>query len=644
MKLKKLFITTISTLFLATYTHAAELTFSIDPFVLFPGYTDGNAKFNNLAGGGLLNAGVNLFDFMNVGVQGGYFMLEKANAELLDPSSPTILSAIPVGGQLGFYFYPLSRLQLYAGAGAGACLMSVGDKKHNSPYYNLQAQVGFRINPSFTIGINGSYLAVQNNTYIGNPGIAGLSAGIEAKFQINTSKNKEKINTKVEVADSVFPLMHKMYKSNSIGTITIKNTETAQINNVKVSFVCEGFTASQIECGSVKKIRRYKKESFELYADFNENIKQFTEEGKIPGQVIVEYELLGQKRTSITPISIPVYNRNSMNWIDAANLACFVSSGSSEILELSKYLVGIGRNKLRTGVNRNMQFAVYMFEGLRLYGVEYVQDSETPYNESHLDYARLDSIQYPFQTMAYKSGDVDEIGVLLMSLLESVGIPTGFIPCNDDFIVVVDLDLAANKVGTMFSHEDSVIVLDDYAYLPLSMKNISKGFIGSWEAAVKTINDAVADDEYLDFISVEEAWMDYPSAGFSENIGTIVKPAQDTLISSSEESMEKYIAKEFNPLIDDLNSQIAKQGSTPELLNKLGMVYVRSGQLKKAISVFEQSAAKNNASAMVNIGNVLSLQQDYKLAKTWYEKALAINPENKSAQRGLDNVIAELEK
>lgn len=644
MKLKKYILTTIISLLVYVNAFSAEITFSADPFVLFPGYTNGTVKFNNLAGGGFVNAGVNLFDCLNVGVQGGYFMLQKANADLLDPASPKNLSAIPLGVQIGAFYYPLARLQVGASVSGGACLMTLGQKKLNTPYYNLQAQLGFRVNPSFIIGANASYLMVQDKTYFGNPGIAGLSAGIEAKFVINTSKNKEKISTKVEAADSIYPLQHKMYKDNSFGTITIRNTESATITNVKVSFLCEGFTASQIECGSVKKINRYRKQEFDLFADFNENIKQFTEEGKLPGQVVVEYELLGKKRTSITPVSVPVYNRNQMSWSDKSNLACFVISGSQEILELSKYLVGIGRNKLFTGLNQNFQFTVYMAEGLKLYGIEYVPDSETPYNEYHLSYDELDSIQYPFQTMAYKSGDVDEIGILFMSLLESVGIPTAYIPCDEDFIVAVDLNLEASKVTNMFSSEDRVLIIDDYVYLPLSMKNLSKGFYESWNTGITTINEAIESEADVEFISVEEAWQYYPSAGFSENIGTIIKPSQVSLETECDKTMRKYMDGEFTPLIQEIQNRIASEGSTPSLLNKLGMYYVRSDQYKKAIETFEKSAAKNNVSAMVNLGNIYSNQGNLKQSISWYEKALALQPENNSALAGMNKINSEMEQ
>ncbi len=644
MKFKKYILTTILSLLVSLNIFSAEITLSVDPFLLFPGYTDGTVKFNNLAGGGFVNAGINFFDCLNAGVQGGYFMLQKANAELLDPASPKYLSAIPLGVQLGAFYYPLARLEIGASASGGACIMTLGQDKLNTPYYNFQAQLGFRVNPSLIIGANASYLMVQDNSYFGNPGIAGLTAGIEAKFVINTSKNKEKISTKVLTADSIYPLMHKVYKENPFGTITIRNTESATITNVKVSFLCEGFTASQIECGSAKKIKRFRKQEFDLLADFNENMKQFTEEGKLPGQVVVEYELLGQKRVSVTPVSVPVRNRNQMSWVDKSSLACFVTSGSQEVLELSKYLVGIGRNKLFTGLNRNLQFAVYMAEGLRLYGIEYVPDSETPYNEYHLADEDLDSIQYPFQTMAYKSGDADEIGILLMSLLESVGISTAYIPCAEDFIVAVDLELDSSKVTNMFSSEDRVLVIEDSAYLPLSMKNLSKGFYESWNAGLVTINKAIKSEEDVEFFSVEEAWNSYPSAGFSENIGTIMKPSQVALETDCDKAIKKYMDVEFTPLIKDMQNRIANEGATPALLNKLGMYYVRSGQYKKAVETFEKSAAKNNVSAMVNLGNINSTQGNLKQATSWYKRALAIQPDNNSAIVGMKKINSEMEQ
>jgi hypothetical protein len=95
-----------------------------------------------------------------------------------------------------------------------------------------------------------------------------------------------------------------------------------------------------------------------------------------------------------------------------------------------------------------MQFAMYLFEGMRTSGIQYQYDSTTPYDTYHLDTSALDYLQYPYQTMQYRSGDVDDIGILLMSLLQSVGIETSFIASKDDFLVLFNTEIEASNASS----------------------------------------------------------------------------------------------------------------------------------------------------------------------------------------------------
>jgi hypothetical protein len=47
---------------------------------------------------------------------------------------------------------------------------------------------------------------------------------------------------------------------------------------------------------------------------------------------------------------------------------------------------------------------------------------------------------------------------------------------------------------------------------------------------------------------------------------------------------------------------------------------------------------------MVNLGNIASLQKDWRTAKLWYEKALQVQSDNKNASAGLDRVNQELKQ
>ena len=332
-----------------------------------------------------------------------------------------------------------------------------------------------------------------------------------------------------------------------------------------------------------------------------------------------------------------------MRWADPAVLASYVSTSSQEVLEFSKYLVGVSRRYLRTGLNRNMQFAMYVFEGMRLAGIQLDTDSTTPYDSYHLDPSILDYIQYPYQTMLYKSGDKDDLGILLMSLLQSVGISSSFIATSDDFIVLFNTEIEADRAGNFFDGTDRLVILDDdMVWIPLSMKSLGEGFINSWYKGIEEINYITEAEEDYYFVDIADAWTYYPPAGFTSGENVALETSEKTVSDTVETDVVRYITAEFGPQISAIQNQILSEGASITLYNQLGMLYVRAGMYSSAIPVYQLSAKMGSIPAMNNLGNIYSLQKDYEEALVWYRKVLELDPENSTAKSNLARIESEL--
>ena len=215
--------------------------------------------------------------------------------------------------------------------------------------------------------------------------------------------------------------------------------------------------------------------------------------------------------TVVEPVIVSVNNRNAFTWGDNASLAAFISPDSQEVAAFAKEVAGITRNNLYTGMNANLQYAVGMVEALKLIGLGYSGDIVTPYAYYH-DSFEMDSIQYPLQTLQYLSGDYDDLGILLCSCLQTVNVPTGYMPLKDDFIVLVKLDISANQALSNFASTDGLIIDEetDSVYLALSMAKLEKGFTASYKAGSEAVAKCFSDEEsYYEFIDTTYAWNSY---------------------------------------------------------------------------------------------------------------------------------------
>lgn len=618
--MKKFFVMMFS-LFFAAEIFAVDLTFHIDPGVVIP------LKENFVPGFvGYAQASVDLFGFLNVGVEGTYGIEVPSNMT-------TPLTTYGGGLGVGAYYYPLSRLHLGLGGSIGVynASMKISGKENSFSdlYWRGYGEIGYRINPSLTVsGFGGytSYLVTKNQPMMSGP-IAGISVsytvslgkGGSSGFRI--SKNQD---------DPIFPIFMGAYNQNAMATISIHNQEGAEINDVHVSFRAGKYTSQTLECAHFSRIKKYGTVEVPLRASFSNEILKFSENGKISGEIVIEYKFLGKTKQTVQNISLDIYNRNSFMWYDSSALAAFISPDVEEVSQFAKYVAGIARGGFRTGLSRNLEIAIAMYESLKLAKVSYSDDKTTPYLEYHFS-DQLDSIQYPLQTMNHLGGDYDDLGLLLASCLESVGVPTGYLICDDDFIVLVDLEVKPTSAGNHFADVSKLVVDDQTAYFGISMKKFDSNFAASLAAAGEIIKQANNGDIYCEYVNTHEAWETYIPVAFTGLNGLFSNPGQTKIESAYNTSLNSYVNKEINGVIAN-----ARASGDP---NKIGLAYVRIGRYSEAKAEFSKS---NSIPAMNNLANVYILEKNYTAAINQFRKVLQIEPENQTALKGIEKATAQM--
>jgi tetratricopeptide (TPR) repeat protein len=303
-------------------------------------------------------------------------------------------------------------------------------------------------------------------------------------------------------------------------------------------------------------------------------------------------------------------------------MAAFVSPTSPEVLEFSKYVTGMARSSRRTGLNQNMQFGLWLFEGLRSYGINVPARGE---------------VQFPAQTLAYKSGTALDMGLLYAAALEAAGISCALIPFEDDAVVLIGLGIGEAAAATLFNGTEKLLIVNDEMWLPLSMNAPADGFTAAWENAVSELNDAFEAEAALDFIIFEDAWAAYPPAPFPALGVTIVQPDPAGLRSGADGAINQYIAAEIEPLVQAVQAQI-RSSPTAALYNRLGILQVRAGRQAEAKAAYERAAGMGSAAGMTNRANLALGENDYAAAERWFRQALQVQPDNAAALRGLEQI------
>lgn len=607
-----------------TSVFAVDLTLRATPSVNIP---LGNIYSTGF--GGTIQADADLFGFMTAGLEGS---ANIAPISALNNNS----SFLSGGAGIGAYYFPLSRLYLGAGAGAGLYQISTKIKEESTSfvdfYFRGYGEVGFRVSPSLTISGTGGFTSYLVNG--SKPIMNAINAGVGVRYTIPLNKKASStIQTAPSQDDAVFPLFMRSYKDSPLGSLVIKNNEGAELRNVHVSFRAGRYTASTYESAVIPKINKHSSINVDLYSDFSGEILKYTENGKIAGEVVLDYELLGKKMQTVQNAVISVYNRNAFSWLDPAALSAFISAETPEVFEIAKYIAGIARNNFYTGMDRNLQMAAAMLEGLRAGGITYSGDKITPYLDYHVS-DEIDYIQYPLQTLNYLGGDYDDIGILLASCLESVGVPTAFLVTDNDFILLVATNAKPGTEENLFASADTVISDGTTIYFGLSMVNFEKGFAKSRAVAAEAIKEILnAEDTNAVFVSVEDSWAYYPPAVFTENGAYFTKPASNDITTKTNEAIKDYMNT-------DLSEVLARARKTNDS-NKIGVALMRLGRYDEAKKEFTKA---NSTKALNNLATIYMIEKNYAQAAETYKKVLTMDASNKIATKGLENANAKLEK
>lgn len=291
--------------------------------------------------------------------------------------------------------------------------------------------------------------------------------------------------------------------------------------------------------------------------------------------------------------------------------------------------------------DRNMRAALGIFEALNLFGLQYSPDPSSPYG-SALSGGAVDFLQFPAQTLQFRSGDCDDLTILYCTLLESLGIETAMLTVPGHIFPAFALAMSPAEAEGLFSGKEDYIELDGKAWLPVEITLVKKGFAQAWRQAIGEYNTARGKGE-ANVFPVRASWQVYEPVGFIETSQAPAIPDKGRL--------EQGVTREQRKVVDILLAgkegelrkavDAAKPGlARGKAQNRLGVFYARLGLDDKARGEFEKARETGLVPADVNLGNLLFRQEKYADSIAAFRSILAKEPDNKGALFGLVQAAA----
>ncbi|HUW41957.1 MAG TPA: hypothetical protein VMV90_13195, partial [Rectinemataceae bacterium] len=540
---------------------------------------------------------------------------------------------------LGFGFKAGDSLAFRLDAMGGAANASYLDKSGNAYTAGFRLGASLRVAPAWTLEAEAGM-----SRYYGRdaPFLTVGTAGLVASFDLSAIGGRpSRLRIEAPRLEPVFPSLYAYYDDSPFGSVRLVNGEDGAVRNVTVSFNAGRYMDQPKVCAQYARIPSGGAVTVPLTALFTDQVLEVTQDIDAKGEVIVDYSFFGQRTEARFPVDFLMHFRNAITWTNDRRAAAFVSSTNPASLWFAKFAAGIVRDRLRMGVNRNMQYAMGLFEAERLYGLNYVVVPANDYSVKHADPSIVDSVQFPQQTLQNRGGDCSDLSILYASLLQSLGIRAAFITIPGHIFAAFDLGISEKEARAGLFDPGLAIYRDGRAWAPVEITMVRDDFMKAWKVGAKEWYDNESAGK-ANFYTLPECWKVYPSASFPDVNPRFALPDEAQMMRDFDDALDHYVVQQIDPQVRSLKERLSG-GDPSELANELGILYGRYGMLQEAWDEFSAAAKAGYQSAWDNLGNVAFLRKDFTLALTYYQYAEKLEPKDNIALLGLSRCQYELE-
>ena len=494
---------------------------------------------------------------------------------------------------------------------------------------NLVLELGGRIglNPSYNFNIdinpNLKYLHSLSALKEFNGLIFGI--GFSAHFRFGRDPDSPAATIRSIRFDevsipSLFAAMQSYYVSNPIGTITISNTEKHTISDIDVSFYQAAYMDSPTPSATLAELGSGDSMEVDLYASFNEEV--FRIEGITPltGEIIVTYSSKGKPAEQRQPVSYDLHDKTAITWNDDRKVAAFITPADSALRNYSSYIRKSCKNDVILNYSEELQFAMQVFHALHEIGVIYQVDPLSPFTTVQENPMVVDSISLPRDTLKRSTGDCDDLTVLFNSLLETVGIETGFITVPGHIYPCFNTKVPSRSYRDLHPDREMMIDVDGSLWVPVEITMIGRSdFLSAWRKGSEEWHAFEKNPERRGFHLTRSSQELYRPVGLKETDLGLQYGDKKNIITAYKQDMGELV-----DLILYEYTEIAKMRGNKEDYNVLGTRCAKFNQFLKAEQAFMKALEIDPyyLQARVNLGSLMYLNNEYERALSQFMDVL----------------------
>ena len=444
------------------------------------------------------------------------------------------------------------------------------------------------------------------------------AAYAEKKRSMEFGSNAPQLALRDLRLNKIFSAAYKQYGKKPVGYVNVQNIGAQNYSNLKLSFSVKGYmdfpTTREIpvlSAGTAIKVP--------LYATFNNKVLELDEDTGVQVKVAVSYTRDGRNDSINVTQPMTIYGKNAIVWGQPNMVGSFVTPKDDTLRDFVRQ--AFNENKPEADViNRSVLTAMTLFDVFTAYGIKYVVDPNTPY--SKLSANSVDYVQFSRETLKFKSGDCDDLSVLMSTSLENLGVETAILDVPGHLLMMFNTGVSEADRHRISANDELLVIRNGQVWIPVEATMIGTTFLEAWSEGSRKYHKYAANRK-LKVIPMHTAWNEYTPV--------TLKPAAYTLVVPNKSQVAPIIVREKNLLLEKSLDGLVKpyramaemDPSNTEARMQVAIIYAKHGLYRAAEREFDRvlDIDPDNSAVYNNRGNIYFAKRDYERAIESYAYA-----------------------
>lgn len=444
------------------------------------------------------------------------------------------------------------------------------------------------------------------------------TAYAEKKKSLEFKSNAPRIVLKDVKLERVFSAAYKQYADKPVGTVVVANNSAQDYGNLKLSFAIKGYMDYPVTV-DIPELKASSEQSIVLNASFNNKILEIDEDTGVQAEISVSFIRDGQNDAITVSQPMTIYGKNAIVWGEPNMVGSFVTPKDDMLRDFVRG--AINQNKPKAdAIDNSLLTAMTLFNVFGADGIKYVVDPNSPY--SNVSESSVDYVQFSRETLKLKSGDCDDLSVLLSASLENLGIETAILDVPGHLLMMFNTGLPESQRSQISLDDDLLVLREGKVWVPVEATMIGQSFAEAWAEGARKYHEYEASQK-LKVIPLAQAWQQFKPVTLKPATYTLTLPQASLVAPMVMREKNLLLEKNLDRLVSPYRAMASVDPSNIKARMQVAIIYARYGLYDAAEREFDdiQAVQPDNSAVQNNRGNIYFSKGDFERALENYSYA-----------------------